>query len=170
MNGLVAYKDLLKTVIYLIWNKKEHTSYHTLNLACPASRSSPFHKRAERKLWVLGSKPNQTHVLIYPSCLHPSFCSFVLMFLCLKICTPILMFLRPLVLKNYYASSVGRELPYNKKNDWSSMSCQSFLVPLSVLFSNQFIKDLDKIWELREWIPDPTKPILPPSKRIKHTA
>ena len=25
------------------------------------------------------------------------------------------MFLRSLVLKNYYASSVGRELPYNKK-------------------------------------------------------
>lgn len=44
------------------------------------------------------------------------------------------------------------------------------LVPLSVLFSNQFLKDLDKIWELREWIPDPTKPILPPNKRIKHTA
>ena len=43
-------------------------------------------------------------------------------------------------------------------------------VPLSVLFSNQFLKDLDKIWELREWIPDPTKPILPPNKRIKHTA
>ena len=50
------------------------------------------------------------------------------------------------------------------------MSCQAFLVPLSVLFSNQFLKDLDKIWELREWIPDPTKPILPPNKRIKHTA
>ena len=44
------------------------------------------------------------------------------------------------------------------------------LVPLSVLSSNQFLKDLDKIWELREWIPDPTKPILPPNKRIKHTA
>lgn len=39
-----------------------------------------------------------------------------------------------------------------------------FLVPLTVLFSNQFLEDLDKIWELRHWIPDPTKPILPPNK------
>jgi len=38
------------------------------------------------------------------------------------------------------------------------------LVPLTVLFSNQFLEDLDKIWELRHWIPDPTKPILPPNK------
>lgn len=36
--------------------------------------------------------------------------------------------------------------------------------PLTVLFSNQFLEDLDKIWELRHWIPDPTKPILPPNK------
>lgn len=40
-----------------------------------------------------------------------------------------------------------------------------FLVPLTVLFSNQFLEDLDKIWELRQWIPDPTKPILPPKSR-----
>ncbi len=26
-------------------------------------------------------------------------------------------------------------------------------VPSSVLFSNQFLHDLDLIWELREWIP-----------------
>ena len=38
-------------------------------------------------------------------------------------------------------------------------------VPLTVLFSNQFLEDLDKIWELRQWIPDPTKPILPPKGR-----
>ena len=38
-------------------------------------------------------------------------------------------------------------------------------VPLTVLFSNSFLRDLDLIWELREWIPDPTKPLLPPSKR-----
>lgn len=36
-------------------------------------------------------------------------------------------------------------------------------VPPAVLFSNQFLEDLDKIWELRHWIPDPTKPILPPN-------
>lgn len=40
-----------------------------------------------------------------------------------------------------------------------------FFVPLTVLFSNQFLEDLDKIWELRQWIPDPTKPILPPKGR-----
>lgn len=36
-------------------------------------------------------------------------------------------------------------------------------VPPAVLFSNQFLDDLDKIWELRHWIPDPTKPIFPPN-------
>jgi len=36
-------------------------------------------------------------------------------------------------------------------------------VPPDVLFSNQFLEDLDKLWELRQWIPDPTKPILPPN-------
>lgn len=40
-----------------------------------------------------------------------------------------------------------------------------YFVPLTVLFSNQFLEDLDKIWELRQWIPDPTKPILPPKSR-----
>ncbi len=38
-------------------------------------------------------------------------------------------------------------------------------VPLSILFSNSFLRDLDLIWELRTWIPDPTKPIVPPSIR-----
>lgn len=33
----------------------------------------------------------------------------------------------------------------------------SFSVPYNVLFSNQFLEDLDKIWELRHWIPDPNK-------------
>ena len=36
-------------------------------------------------------------------------------------------------------------------------------VPPAVLFSNQFLEDLDKLWELRHWIPDPTKHILPPN-------
>ena len=55
--------------------------YYILKLACSANGSSPFHKRAERKQRVLDSKPNQTHILIYPSCLHPtlfSSCSPVL--------------------------------------------------------------------------------------------
>lgn len=33
-----------------------------------------------------------------------------------------------------------------------------FLVPPSVLFSNQMLEDLDKIWALRHIIPDPTNP------------
>lgn len=34
----------------------------------------------------------------------------------------------------------------------------SFFVPLMELFSNQsFLEDLDKIWELRYWIPNPNK-------------
>ena len=74
-----------------------HT-HDILNLACSANRSSPFHKKAERKLRVLGCKPNQTHVLIYPSCLHPT-----LMFLCsfvFKI-PPVLSSLCSLVLKQH---------------------------------------------------------------------
>lgn len=32
----------------------------------------------------------------------------------------------------------------------------AFLVPLTELFSNNFMEDLEKIWELRTFIPDPT--------------
>ena len=31
-------------------------------------------------------------------------------------------------------------------------------VPLTELFSNSFLRDLDKIWALREYIPDPLHP------------
>ena len=34
-------------------------------------------------------------------------------------------------------------------------------VPLTELSSNFFPRDLDMIWALREYIPDPTKPIFP---------
>ena len=34
----------------------------------------------------------------------------------------------------------------------------SHSVPLTQLFSNSFLRDLDKIWALREYIPDPIKP------------
>lgn len=34
-----------------------------------------------------------------------------------------------------------------------------FLVPLTVLFSNQFLHDLDLIWELHEYIPNPSEPV-----------
>lgn len=33
-----------------------------------------------------------------------------------------------------------------------------FLVPYTEVFSNQLLDDLDKIWELRFFIPDPTDP------------
>ena len=33
-----------------------------------------------------------------------------------------------------------------------------FIVPRAVLFSNQFLHDLDVLWELHEWMPDPTNP------------
>ena len=49
--------------------------------------------------------------------------------------------------------------------DTEEYSQYSHSVPRQVLFSNSFLKDLDLIWELREWIPDPTKPLVPPSKR-----
>lgn len=35
-----------------------------------------------------------------------------------------------------------------------------FFVPLTELFSNNFMEDLEKIWELRAFIPDPTTPPL----------
>ena len=34
---------------------------------------------------------------------------------------------------------------------------RAFLVDLSKVFSNQFLEDLDKIWKLRKFIPDPNK-------------
>ena len=34
------------------------------------------------------------------------------------------------------------------------------LVPLTELFSNNFMEDLERIWELRAFIPDPTTPPL----------
>ena len=41
------------------------------------------------------------------------------------------------------------------------------LVAWDVVFSHQFLEDLEKLWNLRHLIPDPTKPILPPSRHIK---
>jgi hypothetical protein len=38
-----------------------------------------------------------------------------------------------------------------------------FNVPPDMLFLNQYLVDLDKIWELRYWIPDLSNPILPPN-------
>jgi hypothetical protein len=33
------------------------------------------------------------------------------------------------------------------------------LVPADDIFSNSFFEDLDKLWLLREWIPDPCDPL-----------
>ena len=35
---------------------------------------------------------------------------------------------------------------------------QSLFVPTENIFSNQFLEDLDRIWALRDDIPDPTNP------------
>ena len=35
---------------------------------------------------------------------------------------------------------------------------RGLLVPEAGIFSNQLLDDLEKIWELRYWIPDPTNP------------
>lgn len=45
------------------------------------------------------------------------------------------------------------ELRGVEKKNGESFSTFSASVPLSVLFSNQFLHDLDLIWELREFIP-----------------
>lgn len=63
---------------------------------------------------------------------------------------------------NLYLSATSGRM--EKKEKGERQKSFSHSVPLTVLFSNQFLEDLDKIWELRHWIPDPTKPILPPNK------
>ena len=37
---------------------------------------------------------------------------------------------------------------------------QDFDVPLDVLFSNEFLRDLSRLWELRTIVPDPSNPTL----------
>ena len=45
------------------------------------------------------------------------------------------------------------------KKKKATKSCDFIaLVPLTELFSNNFMEDLEKIWELRAFIPDPTTP------------
>ena len=34
----------------------------------------------------------------------------------------------------------------------------AFFVAYDVLLSNKFLKDLDRLWAMRPWIPDPTDP------------
>lgn len=47
------------------------------------------------------------------------------------------------------------ELQGKKNGKDSNNSSFSHLVSLTVLFSNQFLEDLDLIYELKEWIPKP---------------
>lgn len=47
------------------------------------------------------------------------------------------------------------ELRGAKRKNGDGFSTFSASVPLNVLFSNQFLEDLDLIYELREWIPKP---------------
>ena len=35
------------------------------------------------------------------------------------------------------------------------MDYQGFQVPYDVLFSNEFLRDLSRLWELRDIVPDP---------------
>lgn len=49
------------------------------------------------------------------------------------------------------------ELRGVEKKSGESISTFSASVPLSVLFSNQFLHDLNLIWELRDFIPNPNK-------------
>ena len=50
-----------------------------------------------------------------------------------------------------------------KKNRSLTQPVLLILVGSDVIFSHQFLNDLDRIWTMREWIPNPTKPILPPN-------
>ena len=52
-----------------------------------------------------------------------------------------------------------KELRTGRIKNGGSCDTPPACVPLTVLFSNSFLQDLDLIWELREWIPDPSKPI-----------
>lgn len=59
------------------------------------------------------------------------------------------------------------KIPTKEKGQVIDISLLSLPVPRTVLFSNQLLEDLDKIWDLKYWIPDPTKPILPLKDRSK---
>jgi hypothetical protein len=56
------------------------------------------------------------------------------------------------------------ELRGVEKKSGESFSTFSASVPLTVLFSNQFLHDLDLIWELKDYIPNPNKPFLQQTK------
>ena len=49
------------------------------------------------------------------------------------------------------------ELRCGKKENGESFSTFSVSVPQTKVFSKEFLEDLEKIWELRHFIPDPNK-------------
>ena len=53
-----------------------------------------------------------------------------------------------------------RELRSGKKKKATESFNSIALVPLTELFSNNFMEDLERIWEFRAFIPDPTTPPL----------
>ena len=44
---------------------------------------------------------------------------------------------------------------YHKQKNRTSISRSPILVPYDILFSNEYLRDLGRIWELREIVPDP---------------
>jgi hypothetical protein len=42
-----------------------------------------------------------------------------------------------------------------KKEKWSFITETPSSVPLDVLFSNEFLRDLGRLWSLRDVVPDP---------------
>lgn len=57
-----------------------------------------------------------------------------------------------------YGNKTGTLLKDKKDKSFITNYLSFYLVPLDVLFSNQFLEDLNKIWELHELIPDPSNP------------
>jgi len=47
-----------------------------------------------------------------------------------------------------------------RKNKKALARYQCFSVAPSDILSNLFLEDLEKIWELKKWIPDPCNPYL----------
>ena len=54
------------------------------------------------------------------------------------------------------AADKGAEPPENERS--LKRQLEASRVPEAGIFSNQLLDDLEKIWELRYWIPDPTNP------------
>ena len=51
----------------------------------------------------------------------------------------------------------GQFWGFDKRKTPVDMFYEDFFVPHNEIFSNRFLEDLEKIWELRYYIPDPNK-------------